>query len=109
MSKISDNLTARRRELQLSIPEVHVALGRLGYDVAYSTVAAWFNGNRSVRKMEHLKALCTVLQTDLNTLAGDEIEIADGQIEATIVRELRGVSPQQREAVLALIRTMKGG
>lgn len=108
MSQLSDNLTSRRNALGMSVPEVHAALSRLGYDFAFSTVASWFNGNRGVRKMEHLKALCAVLQTDLNTLGGDEIEIAEGQVEATILRELRNVSPAQREAVLALVRSMKG-
>ncbi len=108
MSQLSDNLTSRRISLGMSVPDVHAALNRLGYDLAFSTVASWFNGNRRVRKMEHLKALCVVLQTDLNTLAGDEIEIADGRLESTIVRELREISPAQREAVLALVRSMKG-
>ena len=92
----------------MSVPEVHAAMNRLGFDVAFSTVAGWFNGSRGVGKMEHLKALCVVLQTDLNTLAGDEIEIAEGKVEATVLRELREITPAQREAVLALIRTMKG-
>lgn len=59
--------------------------------------------------MEHLKALCAVLQTDLNSLTGEEIEVAEGPIEATIAREIRGLPPTQQEAVLALIRSMKGG
>lgn len=109
MTQLSDNLTARRDRLGMTVPEVHAAMNRLGFDVAFSTVAGWFNGNRGVRNMEHLKALCVVLQTDLNTLAGDEIEIADGKVEATVVRELREITPAQREAVLALIRSMKGG
>lgn len=109
MTQLSDNLTSRRKELGKSVPEVHEALNRLGFDVAFSTVAGWFNGSRGVRKMDHLKALCAVLETDLNRLAGDEIEIAEGKVESAVVRELRDVSPAQREAVLALIRSMKGG
>jgi transcriptional regulator with XRE-family HTH domain len=107
MSQLSDNLTSRREELKLSVPKVHAALNRLGYDVAASTVAGWFNGSRGVRKMEHLKALCVVLQSDLNTLAGDEVEIAEGKVEAAVVRELRDLTPAQREAILALARSMK--
>ncbi|GAB2494116.1 hypothetical protein GCM10027266_09320 [Arenimonas alkanexedens] len=59
--------------------------------------------------MEHLKALCMVLETDLSALAGDEIEVANGKVEASVLRELRELSPAQREAVLALVRSMKGG
>jgi len=108
MTQLSDNLTNRREALKMSVPDVHAALNRHGIDVAFSTVAGWFNGSRSVRKMENLKALCVVLQTDLNTLAGDEVEIAEGKVEASVVRELREINPTQREAVLALIRSMKG-
>lgn len=107
MSRLSDNLTARRKALGMSVPDVHAALGRLGVDVAFSTVASWLNGTRSVRKMEHLQALCKVLQTDLNTITGGEIEIADNQVEAQILRDLRDVSPAQRELVLALVRSLK--
>ncbi|SYZ52248.1 hypothetical protein CPBF367_10520 [Xanthomonas arboricola pv. juglandis] len=59
--------------------------------------------------MEHLKALCEVLQTDLNSLTGDEAEVAEGPLPTSIVRELAGLSQTQQEAVLATIRAMKGG
>lgn len=108
MTQLSDNMTARRKELMLSVPDVHVAMNRMGYDVAFSTVASWLNGTRSVRSMEHLKALCVVLQSDLNTLAGGDIEIADGKVEATLLREVRGLRQEQREALLLLVRSMKG-
>jgi transcriptional regulator with XRE-family HTH domain len=107
MSLLSDNLTLRRESLGLSVTDVHQALNRAGFPVAFSTVAGWFNGSRGVRKMEHLKALCAVLQTDLNTLAGDEVEVAEGKVEASVVREMRDLSETQREAVLALVRSMK--
>lgn len=109
MTQLAANLTARREELNLSVPDVHAELNRRGFPVAFSTVAGWFNGNRGVRSMEHLKALCGILQTDLNTLAGDEVEIAEGPLDSTVIRELRGLTPTQREAVLALVRSMKGG
>jgi transcriptional regulator with XRE-family HTH domain len=109
MTLLSDNLTARRDSLGLSVPQVHAALNARGIDVAFSTVAGWFNGSRGVRKMEHLKALCAVLQTDLNSLGKDEIEVAEGPVDSTVIRELRDLAPAQREAVLAVIRTMKGG
>lgn len=108
MSQLSSNLTARRDALGLTVPQVHAALTRAGTDVAESTVYGWFNGSRGIRKMEHLKALCAVLETDLNAMLGDEIEVAEGPVEATIVRELKDLQPAQREAVLALIRTMRG-
>jgi len=108
MSAISSNLTARRDGLGLTVPQVHAALTLRGIQVAESTVYGWFNGSRGVRSMEHLKALCEVLQTDLNTITGDEIRIAEGPVPVSIVRELEGLSQTQKEAVLATIRAMKG-
>lgn len=109
MSRLSTNLTYRREALGLNVPQVHAALSTRGVDVAFSTVAGWFNGSRGVRKMEHLKALCAVLQTDLNALTGDEVEVSEGPIDATIAREVRDLPAAQKEAVLALVRSMKGG
>ncbi|AVH89990.1 hypothetical protein AL480_03750 [Stenotrophomonas maltophilia] len=109
MSTLSVNLTARRELLGLNIPQVHAALTLRGVSVAESTVYGWFNGSRGVRKMEHLKALCEVLQTDLNSLTGDEVEVAEGPLPASIVRELSGLSEVQQQAVLATIKAMKTG
>lgn len=109
MSKISDNLTDKRIALRLSVTDVHKELNRRGYDVAFSTVAGWFNGSRGIRKMEHLQALCKVLQTDLATITDGEIEIVQTPVETVIAREMRDLTPEQRELVLALVRSMKGG
>lgn len=108
MSRLSTNLNARRKELGLTVVQVHQALNRRGIDVAFSTVAGWFNGNRGVKSMEHLKALCAVLQTDMNSLTSDDVEVAEGPMEATIAREVRDLPAVQQEAVLALIRSMRG-
>jgi len=108
MSKLSKNLAVRREALGLSVPQVQQELNRMGFNVAFSTVAGWFNGNRGVRKMEHLKALCKILKTDLNALTKDDMEAADSPINIAIVREIAGLTPIQQAAVLATIRAMKG-
>ncbi len=107
MSLLSHNLTTRRESLGLTVPQVHSALTLRGLAVAESTVYGWFNGSRGVRKMEHLKALCDVLQTDMNTMTGDEIEIAEGPVDSMVVREMRDLTQAQREALLAVVRSMK--
>jgi transcriptional regulator with XRE-family HTH domain len=109
MSQISLNLTSRRKELGLTVEAVQSLLERAGVHVAYSTVAGWFNGSRGVRNVRHLRALCDVLQTDVNQITGDDIEIAEGKVEVAIARELRDLDPAQREIVLALVRSMKPG
>lgn len=107
MSQLARNLNSRRLHLGLTVPQVHEALARLGHVVAESTVYGWFNGSRSVRNLEHLRALCTVLETDLNALTEGEIEVVEGPVQAKIAREVADLEPAQQEAVLALIRSMR--
>jgi transcriptional regulator with XRE-family HTH domain len=109
MTKLSDKLTDQRIALRLTVTDVHKQLNREGYDVAFSTVAGWFNGSRGVRKMEHLQALCRVLQTDVRSIVDGEIEVTENAMQTAIAREIRDMSPVQQELVLALIRNMKGG
>jgi transcriptional regulator with XRE-family HTH domain len=109
MTQLSSNLTARRESLGLSVPQVHAELNRRGYPVAFSTVAGWFNGSKKgIRKMEHLKALCVILQADMDSLTSDEIEVSVGPLHASVARELKEFSPVQLEILRALIRDMKG-
>lgn len=109
MSQLSRNLNALRKARGLTVEQVQDALARKGIPVAYSTVAGWFNGNRGVGSMEHLKALAAILETDMNGLTGDEAEVTEGPLETMVIRDLRALSPEQKEAVLGVIRTMKGG
>ena len=63
MSKFSDNLTAQRDRLGMSVQAVTAELNRRGMAVAYSTVAGWFNGSRGERwKVDELMALCDRLE-----------------------------------------------
>ncbi len=107
MSQLSDNLSSRRDALGLTVPDVLRKLNEMGFDVAYSTVAGWFNGSRGVRNMEHLKALCEILQTDLDTITSGEMKVVEGKVAVSVARELEGLNPTQQEAVLAVIRSMR--
>lgn len=107
MSIFSENLTARRAVLGLSVPDVTAALQRKGYEVAYPTVAAWFNGGRRPRSMEHLKALCAVLETTISEMAGEDPQFAQNDFESALLNESRGLAAEQREALLAIIRSMR--
>lgn len=109
MSQFIANLNARRESLGMEVKEVHAELNRRGIDVAYQTVAAWFNGNRGERwKVNELKALLDILQTDLKAMAGDEAELVDEPVQAQIVKEVRGLSAAQQQAVLAMVKAMTG-
>lgn len=109
MSQFSNNITARREQLGLTVPQVHQEMNRRGFPVAFSTVAGWFNGSRGERwKVDELRALLDILQTELATISAGEIEIVEGAVRTVIAREVAQLSPAQQEAVLALIRSMKG-
>jgi len=107
MSQLARNLNAQRDRLGLTVPEVHRALHLRGMDVAESTVYGWFNGSRGVRKMDHLRELCSVLQTDLNAVGGDDIEVSEGAIAVTIARETAALDEASQQLVLALVRSLK--
>lgn len=108
MSKISDNLTARRDKLGMTVDEVVAALSARGITRAYSTVAGWFNGSRGSRwDMDELKALLDVLQTDLDAMTNGEVELVEEKVPAATAREMRGLSEEQQQVVLAMVRAMK--
>ena len=108
MSKISDNLTARRDSLRMTVEDVVAALASRGIVRAYSTVASWFNGTRGSRwDMEELKALLDVLQTDLDAITQGEVELVEEKLPAATAREMRGLSEEQQQVVLAMVRAMR--
>jgi len=59
--------------------------------------------------MEHLKALCEVLETSISAMAGEDPEFAQNGFEAALLAEIRKMTPAQREAMLALIRASTQG
>lgn len=107
MKLLARNLKARRDALGMTVPQVQQALLLKGVDVAPSTVFGWFNGSRGIRKMEHLKALCAVLQTTINEMSADEIEVVEGPVPATIARETAELDEASQQLVLALVRSLK--
>ena len=109
MSQFLSNLNARRESLGLEVKEVTAELNRRGFDLAYSTVAGWFNGSRGERwKVEELMALLDVLQTDLATMAGGDAVLVEEPVPAQTAKEMRGLTAAQQQAILAMVKTMKG-
>lgn len=107
LSRFALNLNARREALGLEVKDVAAELNRRGLGVAYSTVAAWFNGNRGERwKVKELKALLDILQTDLDSMSSDGFEVIDEPLIAKAARTLSTLSAEQQQAVLAIIESM---
>lgn len=108
MSTFHDNLTQHRDNLKLTVGDVTAELNRRGFPVAFSTVAGWFNGNRGTRwKVDELRALLDVLQTDLEAMAG-EAELIEEALPAATAREMRELTPEQQQAILAMVKSMRG-
>lgn len=92
----------------MSVEDVVAELGRRGHVFAYSTVAGWFNENRGKRwKVDELRALLDVLQTDLEQMGLGEAELVEEPVPAAIARESRRLTPEQQQAILAMVRSMR--
>lgn len=109
MSQFAINLNARREAIGLEVKEVAAELNRRGLDLAYSTVAGWFNGNRGKRwDVKELEELLDVLKTDFNSMAGGEAELIEQKVPALTARAMESLTEEQQQAVFAMVRTMKG-
>lgn len=109
MTSFQSNLTKRRDELGKSVEDVMAEMNGRGFPVAYSTVAGWFNGSRGERwKVDELRALLDVLQTDLETMGSGEAELVEEPVPAATAREMRRLTPEQQQAILAMVRSMGG-
>ena len=107
MSKFSDNLTAQRDRLEMTVQDVTAELNRRGIAVAYSTVAGWFNGSRGERwKVDELMALMDVLRTNVQAMQGDEVELVEAPVPAATARAMKDLTPEQQQAVLAMVTSM---
>lgn len=110
MSQFARNLTVRRESLGLEVTDVHAELNRRGIDVAYSTVAGWFNGSRGKRwDVDELKALLEVLQADFKTISEGEAELVEGsRAKVALARKMQDMSEEQAQAWLAAMSSMEG-
>lgn len=110
MSRFALNITARRKDLGMTVDQVVEELQRRGHAVEFSTVAGWFNGSRGKRwKVDELKSLLDILQTTLPAMTDGEGELVEQAVPAATAREMEGLSPEQQQLVYAMVKQMKGG
>jgi transcriptional regulator with XRE-family HTH domain len=111
MSDFTDRIDSRRKELDLSLADVVSLLQLHGVDVAYQTVASWFNGERGDRwKPSELLILLGLLQTDLAAMAGNglsELPDLSSPIYNATSRELASLTELQQVALLSLIKSFR--
>jgi hypothetical protein len=108
MSKFLDNLNAQRDRLGFTVESLTAELNRRGISVASPTVASWLNGHRGTRwKVDELKALLDILQTDLQAMS-EGAELVEDPVSAATARAMQALSPEQQQAILAMVRSMGG-
>lgn len=56
--------------------------------------------------MQHLKALCDILQSDLDTLAGRPVELSEEPLDVAIARRAKQLPNASKELLLALIDSL---
>lgn len=111
MSRLSDNINARRQELGLTYEQVWDALFKYEWPEgvkppSVTVVGHWFNGRRRPRKMEHLRGLCDVLGMTLDQAAGGPTEEAQTDEEAALLSAFRAAAGADREYLLATAAMM---
>lgn len=110
LSQFKINLNAQRERLGLEVKDVAAELNRRGFTTAYSTVAGWFNSNRGKRwDVDELEALLDILKTDLRAIAGKDAILVEKRVPALTALEMEGLTDAQQQAVLAMVKSMKGG
>lgn len=102
------------RQLHLRLHDAAKAKGmnvsdvaRLMPEVARSTVGHWFTGERKPQ-LDHLLKLAKVLEVSAAALVADEPDYASTADEKLALKLIRDVSPETRQAVLALLKASAG-
>lgn len=76
-------------------------------EVARSTVGHWFTGERQPQ-MDNLKRLAEILEVSAASLVSDEPDYASTSEEKIGLLLMREMSPEKRQIVLALMKSLTG-
>lgn len=74
-------------------------------EVARSTVGHWFTGERQPQ-MDNLKRLAQILEVSAAALVADEPDYASTSEEKLGLQMMRELRPEQRQAVLAIMKSL---
>jgi len=102
MRPLAAKLTAARKAKGMTVTDV----ARQMPEVARSTVGHWFTGERQPQ-MDNLRRLAQILEVSAAALVADEPDYANTSEEKMGLHMLREMSPSQRQAMLALMKSMK--
>lgn len=111
MNSFQQNINAQRLALGLTYEDVFARMSDRKYSAgvkapSLSAVGNWFNGQRRPRNMEHLRALCDVLQISFEDAAGDDDIAPVTTTEAELLKAVRNLSDTKAQALLAIAHAM---
>lgn len=117
MRQFHEIIDKRRQALGLTVEDVFERLERYPWPVgtkapALASLGHWFNGTRKrPRDMNHVKAICDVLDLEIGEAFGAESLSAETDMEQVILRKVRNLSAEDQELALAMINrlTPSGG
>lgn len=116
MRRFHETINLRRIELKLTYEDVLAKLSELAWPPhvdppSLPTVGHWFNGTRRPRDMEHLKALCDVLQMSIDEAVRGEpakTVTAEERVMLDIMRDLGTDEAQSLLGIAAALRKAGG-
>jgi transcriptional regulator with XRE-family HTH domain len=114
MMRLHEILNSRRVDLGWTYEDVHGKLEAYPWpdgvqSPSLATVGHWFNGTRRPRHMQHLKAICAVLDVSLDEAIRGEPREAKTAEEQVLLDQFRDMSAEDREVYLAMGRRLGVG
>ena len=103
MRRLHEKLRIAAKARGLRVADV----ARLMPEVAASAVGHWFTGKRKPQ-LDHLHRLAKILEVSAAALVADDPDYAQTSEERIGLLLLRDLPPVQRQAMLALMQSMKG-
>lgn len=109
MRQFHEIIDQRRQALKLTVEDVFARLERYPWPVgtkapALASLGHWFNGTRKrPRDMNHVKAICDVLDLEIGEAFGADSLSAETDLEQVILKKLRQLSPEDQELALTML------
>lgn len=105
-------LNARRKALGLTYEDVHKALNRLAWSgdakaPSLAVVGHWLNGTRRPRNMDHLRALCAVLDLSIDEATGGQPHTAATASEQLMLEAIRKLDEPSIQLLLAMAQGLR--
>jgi hypothetical protein len=112
MRQFHEIIDQRRQDLGLTVEDVFERLDHYRWPKgtkapALASVGHWFNGTRKrPRDMNHVRAICSVLELEIGEAFGEDSAHAQTDVEQVMLKKLRKLSPDDQEIAMTLIESL---